>query len=152
MEKRHVKIFPTGGDTAILPRKISFHGSIQRDVLFAEKVVLRYRYKTRHMLGENYPVATPTPEDSSMSFTEQNGTPPPNQSPAQPDPSEEIHPCGESPKKSSALSEELEGETPSEEDSYSDSDSELDSESCSDSDSRSGHGPGSVVPPEEINR
>ena len=104
------------------------------------------------MLGENYPVATPTPEDSSMSFTEQNGTPPPNQSPAQPDPSEEIHPYGEPPKKSSGLSEELEGETPSGEDSYSDSDSELDSESCSDSDSRSGHGPGSVVLREEINR
>ena len=38
--KRHVKIFPAGEDPAILPRKISFHGRIQRDVLFAEKVVL----------------------------------------------------------------------------------------------------------------
>ena len=66
--KRHVKIFPTGEDPAILPRKITFHGSIQRDVLFAEKVVLCYRCKTRHMLGENCPVATPTTEDSSMSL------------------------------------------------------------------------------------
>ena len=36
--KRHVRIFPTGGDPAILPNKISFHGNIQRDVLFAQKV------------------------------------------------------------------------------------------------------------------
>ena len=33
--KKQVKIFPTGGDPMILPRKISFHGSIQK-----EKVVL----------------------------------------------------------------------------------------------------------------
>ena len=58
--RRHVKIFPAGEDPAILPRKITFHGRIQRDVLFAEKVVLCYRCKTRHMLGENCPVATPT--------------------------------------------------------------------------------------------
>ena len=49
--KRHFKIFPAGGDPAILPRKIFFHGRIQRDVLFAEKEVLCYRCKTRHMLG-----------------------------------------------------------------------------------------------------
>ena len=30
--QRHVKIFPAGEDPAILPRKISFHGRIQRDV------------------------------------------------------------------------------------------------------------------------
>ena len=70
--KRHVKIFPAGEDPAILPRKISFLGRIQRDVLFAEKVVLCYRCKTRHMLGENCPVATPTTEDSSMSLAEQS--------------------------------------------------------------------------------
>ena len=46
--KRHVKIFPAGEDPAILPRKITFHGRIQRDVLFAEKVALCYR--CRHML------------------------------------------------------------------------------------------------------
>ena len=38
--KRQVKIVPAGEDPVILPRKISFHGRIQRDVLFAEKVVL----------------------------------------------------------------------------------------------------------------
>ena len=70
--KRHVKIFPAGEDPAILPRKICFHGGIQREVLFAEKVVLCYRCKTRHMLGENCPVATPTTEDSSMSLAEQS--------------------------------------------------------------------------------
>ena len=74
----------------ILPRKISLHGSIQRNVLFAEYVVLRYRCKTRHMLGENYSVATPTPEDSGMSFTEQSGTPSPYQNPVQLDPSAEL--------------------------------------------------------------
>ena len=62
--KKQVKIFPTGGDPMILQRKISFHGSIQK-----EKVVLRYRGKTRHMLPET----TPTPEDSGMSFNEESG-------------------------------------------------------------------------------
>ena len=57
--KRHFKIFPAGGDPAVLPRKIFFHGRIQRDVLFAEKKVFCYRCKTRHMLGQNCPVATP---------------------------------------------------------------------------------------------
>ena len=58
--KRHVRIFPAGGDPAVLPRKISFYGGASRDVLFAEKVVLCYRCKTCHMLGENCPVATST--------------------------------------------------------------------------------------------
>ena len=83
------------------------------------------------MLGKNCPVATPTQEDSGMSFTEQSGTPPPDQNPVQPDPSAEIHPCSESPQKSSALSEKMDGEIPSGEDSDSDSDPESDSESCS---------------------
>ena len=73
--KRHVTIFPTGGDLAILSRKIYFHGNIQRDVLFVEKVVLCYRCKTRHMFGENCPAITPTQKDSSMSFTEPSGSP-----------------------------------------------------------------------------
>ena len=68
--KKQVKIFPTGGDPMILQRKISFHGSIQK-----EKVVLRYRGKTRHMLGKTrhmLPETTPTPEDSGMSFNEES--------------------------------------------------------------------------------
>ena len=94
--KRHVRIFPAGGDPAILPRKISFHGNIQRDVLFAEKVVLCYRCKTRHMLGKNCPVITPTQKDSRMSFTERSATPSRNPSPRQLDRSAEILPCVES--------------------------------------------------------
>ena len=61
--KRHVKIFPAGGDPAILPRKVFFHGGIQRDVLFAEKEVLCYRCATWHILGEKCPVAKPTTEN-----------------------------------------------------------------------------------------
>ena len=91
-------------------------------------------------------IATPTPEDSEMSFTEQSGTPPPNQNPVQPNPSAEIHPCGESPQESSALLEEMNGEIPSGEDCDSDSDPESDSGSCCDSDSRSQSDSGLVVP------
>ena len=72
--KRHVRIFPAGGDPAILPGKISFQGGVSRDVLFAAKVVLCYRCKTRHMLGENCPVASPIPEGSDISCSEQNET------------------------------------------------------------------------------
>ena len=101
------------------------------------------------MPEENQSVATLTPEDSRMSFTEQCGTPPPNQNPVQPDPFAEVHPSRESPQKSSVLSEKMDGEIPSGENSDSDSDAESDSESCSDSDSRSESGSGSVVPSEE---
>ena len=38
-------------------------------------MVLCYMCKIRHMLGESFPEATPTPEDSDISFTEQSGTP-----------------------------------------------------------------------------
>ena len=72
--KRHVRIFPAGGDPAVLPRKISFFGGARKDVLFVEKVVRCYRCKTRHMLGENCPVAMPTPEGSNMSHSEQSET------------------------------------------------------------------------------
>ena len=94
--KRHGRIFPMGGDPAILSRKISFHRNVQRDVLFAEKVVLCYRCKTRHMLGKNCPVITPTQKDSRMSFTERSATPSRNPSPRQLDHSAEILPCVES--------------------------------------------------------
>ena len=50
-------------------RKIYFHGSIQK-----EKMVLCYRCKTRHMLGESCPEATSTPENPGMSSIEQSGT------------------------------------------------------------------------------
>ena len=114
-----------------------------------EKVVLCYRCKTRIMLGENCNVVIPTTEDSGMYFTEQIGTPPPNQNPVQPDRSAEIHPCAVFPQKSSALSKEMDGDISSGKDSESDSDSELDSDSCSNSGSRSESGSGSVVPSKE---
>ena len=87
--KRHVKIFPAGEDPATLPRKITFHGRIQRDVLFAEKVVLCYRCKTRHTLGENCPVVTPTTKDSSMSLAEQSDIPGESTAPVRLESSEE---------------------------------------------------------------
>ena len=66
MEKRHVKVFHAGGDPAILARKIYFHDSIQRDVLF--------RLKLGTCLAEIVLWLHPTPEDSGMSFIEQSGT------------------------------------------------------------------------------
>ena len=78
--EKQVKIFLTRGDPMILPRKISFHGSILK-----EKVVLCCRCKTWHMLGESCPEATPTPEDSGMSFIEQSGTPRGNLAPVEPE-------------------------------------------------------------------
>ena len=105
-DKRHVKIFPAGEDPAILPRKISFHGRIQRDVLFAGKVVLCYRCKTRHMLGENCPVATPTTEDSSMPLAEQSDTPGEIVAPVQPESSVETQPSPGSQQTSSPTREE----------------------------------------------
>ena len=103
--KRHVKIFPAGEDPAILPRKITFHGRIQRDVLFAEKVVLCYRCKTRHMLGENFPVVTPTTEDSSMSLAEQSGATIESAAPVQPESPVKTQPSAESQQTSSAIQE-----------------------------------------------
>ena len=99
--RRHVKIFPEGGDPGILPRKITFHGRIQRDVLFAEKVVLCYKCKTRHMLGENCPVATPAKEDSNMSLTEQSGDTVRVTAPVQQESSIGIQPSAESQQASS---------------------------------------------------
>ena len=135
--KRHVRIFPAGGDPMVLPRKISFHGGIKRDVLFAEKVVGCYRCKTRHMLGENCPVVSPTPEDSSMSYSEQIETPHESSDPAHPEPSDEILSQGETQGDSFPPAEEARHETSSGEETDSDSDSESDSKSISDGDSAS---------------
>ena len=68
--RKQVQIFPGGRDPMILLRKTSFHGSIQK-----KKVVLCYRCKIRYILGKSCPEATLSPEDSSMSFIEQNATP-----------------------------------------------------------------------------
>ena len=148
--KRHVKIFPAGEDPAILPRKISFHGRIQRDVLFAEKVVLCYRCKTRHMLGENCPVVTPTTEDSGMSLAEQSDATVGGTVPAQQESSVEIQPSAESQQASSPISEGAEEGDSSEED---ESGSGSDSGSTSESDDEDGpdleHSAGPDVPSED---
>ena len=89
--------------------KISFHGNIQRDVLFKEKVVLCYGCKTQHMLGENCPIITPTQKDSSMHCTEHSDTLSQNQNPIQPDPSAEILPCVKSLQQPSATTEDVVG-------------------------------------------
>ena len=62
------------------------------------------------MLGKNCPEATPTPEDSSVSFTEQSGTPRWNLAPVEPECSVQICPSGESQLKSSPLVQEAGGE------------------------------------------
>ena len=142
--KRHVKIFPAGGDPGILPRKVTFHGRIQRDVLFAEKVVLCYKCKTRHMLGENCPVATPAQEDSSMSLTEQSGDTVGGAAPVQQEPSVEIQPSAESQQTSSPSNEGSEEEDSSE---GSGSGSDTDSDSVSDSDDENGSELGSSAGP-----
>ena len=73
-DKKYVKIFLAGRDPPILPRKfLSMVGS--------KKEVIYYRCKTRHMLGENCPVATPTTEDSGMPLNEQSDTPGENLAP-----------------------------------------------------------------------
>ena len=128
--KRHVKIFPAGEDPAILPRKITFHGRIQRDVLFAEKVVLCYRWKTRHILGENCPVVTPAQEDSSMSLPKQSSATAGGAAPVQQESSLEIQPLAESQQASSPISEEAEeGDSSGEDGSGSGSESGSTSES-----------------------
>ena len=145
--KRHVKIFPAGEDPAILPRKITFHGRIQRDVLFPEKVVLCYRCKTRHMLGENCPVATPTTEDSSMSLAEQSGATIEGAAPVQPESSVKTQPSAGSQQTSSPIQEEAEeGDSSTEDGSGSDSDSDSSSESGDESESELGSSAGPVAP------
>ena len=148
--KRHVKIFPAGEDPAILPRKITFHGRIQRDVLFAEKVVSCYRCKTRHMLGENCPVATPTTEDSNMSLVEQSGAAIGGAAPVQQESSFESQPSAESQQTPSPIEEEAEeGDSSAEGGSGSDSDSGSSSESDDESESELGSSTGPAAPLED---
>ena len=118
--------------------------TISREMSFSpEKVVLCYRYKTRHMLDENCPVITPAQKDSSMSFTERSATPSRNPSSRQLDHSAEILPCLESLQQPSAPTKDVVREDRSGEVSDSDSDSESDSESCSKSDSHNEFNSGS---------
>ena len=133
--KRHIRVFPAGGDPVILPRKIVFYSGIRRDVLFAEKVVLCYRCKIRHMLGENCPVASPTPEGSVMSCTEQSEIPQDSMAPEKPDPSVKNQLSAESREESSSTKERTDGENPSTDETGNDSDSGSTSESNDEDDS-----------------
>ena len=109
----------------ILPRKISFHGSIQ-------KVVLCYMWKIWHMLDE----ATPSPENTDMSFIEQSGTPWGNLAPVEPEFSAQICPSRKSQLNSSPLVKEAGRENSSMGGTSSDSDSGSGSESSADTDSQ----------------
>ena len=102
--KKHVRIFPAGGDPLILPRKISFPDSVKKDVLSAEKVVPCYRCKTRHMLGENCPVASSTLDDPAMSFSVQSDALV-NQTSLESETNVELCPSGKSQQDTSTLSE-----------------------------------------------
>ena len=79
--KRHVRIFPNGGNPEILPRRITFSDGVSRDVLYKGKLVNCYRCGTRHALGDG--CAEVVCQDSDMTLAEQNNpsrehTPPPN--------------------------------------------------------------------------
>ena len=121
--KRHIRIFPGGGYPAILPSKIAFHDGVSRDVLFAEKVVFCYRCKSRHMVGENCPVVSPTLESSDMPYTEQSENPRDNKTPEKTDPSVENQPSAESRQEMSSIEERADGENSSTDGTSGDSDS-----------------------------
>ena len=76
----------------MLPKKITFYNDITRDIAFVEKVVLCYKCKTRHILGEICPIATPTLGNSGLPLTEQRDLPQENQLSDQSVPSGEINP------------------------------------------------------------
>ena len=95
-------------------------------------MVLCYRCKTRHMLGENCPVVSPTPEGSDMSCTEQSGTP---RDPERIDPSTKHEPSAESQQESTPIEERLENGNSSTDESGEDSDSESTSASSDGDDS-----------------
>ena len=135
MGKDMLESFPREDIQRYCQGKISFHGNIQRDALFAEQIVLRYSCKTCHFLCGNCFVITPTQKDSSMFFTEQSATPSWNPSPRQLDHSAEILPFIESSQESSTPTSDKVRVDSSGEVPHSDSDSKSDSESCYDFDS-----------------
>ena len=146
--KRHVRMFPVGGDPDIVKENF-FPWKYPQRCREKGGVVLQVQNSTRHMLGENGPVLTLTQKDSSMSFTEQSVTPSHNQNSIQPDPSAEILPCVAYLQQASAPIEDVDRGDHSEEASDSDSDSVSKSESCSDFGSHSESGSGSVASLEE---
>lgn len=83
--------------------KIYFRGSIKQDVFFPEKVESCYRCKTQHIIGENFPVASPTLEDPAMSFSEENDAPLVSETSVESEPNVELCPTKEFQHESSTL-------------------------------------------------
>ena len=80
--KRHVRIFPTGGDPRVLPRRITFLDGISRDVLYKEKIVDCYRCDTRHALGDGCPEVVgnqPSVAPHEQCSSSRNPTPTPSE-------------------------------------------------------------------------
>ena len=80
--KRHVRIFPTGGDPRVLPRRITFLDGISRDVLYKEKIVDCYWCDTRHALSESCPEVVdnqPSVALHEQSSSSRNPTPTPSE-------------------------------------------------------------------------
>ena len=73
------------------------------------------------MLGENYPVVSPTLEGSDMSYTEQSETPRDNKTPEKTDTSVENQPSAESRQELSPIEERPDGESSSTDGSDGDS-------------------------------
>ena len=83
--KRHVRIFPTGGSPNVLPRKVTFHDGISRDVLYKGKLVNCYRCNTRHGLGEGCTEVVGKEPDEDLQEqlnSPRDPTPPPGGTPA----------------------------------------------------------------------
>ena len=71
--KRHVRIFPCGGDPRTLPRRITFSDGVSRDVLYRGKIVNCYRCNTRHGLGDD--CARVVGSDTDVPLPEQSSPP-----------------------------------------------------------------------------
>ena len=87
------------------------------------------------MLGENDPVASPTPEDSDMSCTEQSETPQDSMTPEKSDPSVKNQLSADSRQEPSPIKGRTDGEDSSTDETGGDSDSGSTSESSYEDDS-----------------
>ena len=67
--KRHIRIFPSGGDPKTLPQKITFSDGVSRDVLYKGKIVNCYRCNIRHALGDD--CAEVVSKESDLPLSEQ---------------------------------------------------------------------------------
>ena len=65
--KKHVRIFPAGGGPAMLSRKISFHGNIQRNILSLKRWCCATGAKLVACFAKNCPVIKKIPGCLSLS-------------------------------------------------------------------------------------